>query len=71
MYEIKDIYKQVIKFKTLKEVEKKMIEIEEKIHSTDKENFYAIGYYSDLLSKIKELYQKEKNNNSGQLAFNF
>lgn len=71
MYEIKDIYKQIIKFKTLKEVEKKMIEIEGKIHSADKENFYAIGYYSDLLSKIKELYQTEKNNNNGQLTFNF
>lgn len=86
MYEIKDIYKQAIKFKDLKSVLKKKEEIEKILLSIENndENFYAIGYYSDLLNKLNSLCtsenkeidfisttKKEEMKNNGQLAFNF
>lgn len=86
MYEIKDIYKQAIKFKDLKSVLKKKEEIEKILLSIENndENFYAIGYYSDLLNKLNNLCtsenkeidfisttKKEEMKNNGQLAFNF
>lgn len=86
MYEIKDIYKQAIKIKDLKSVLKKKEEIEKILLSIENndENFYAIGYYSDLLNKLNNLCtsenkeidfisttKKEEMKNNGQLAFNF